>query len=60
MKQFDSLPSQFDEDIDNTFIEWCADNNYNYWNDETDYPLTFKHYYIKNVYPFTLRGEIAY
>ena len=60
MIQFDSIPSQYDDDIDNTFFEWCRDNLYNYWNDETEYPLEFKQYYIKNVYPYTLQEEIAY
>ncbi len=60
MIQFNSIPSQYDEDIDNTFYQWCNTTGCDYYSEESDYPVEFQQYYIENVYPSTLQGVITY
>ena len=60
MIAFDNIPSEYDEDIDNTFYSWCITNNQPYNSDDEEYPEEFQLYYINNVYEYTKRGEIAY
>ena len=47
-KQFDSLSEDLDGEIDETFFQWCIDNEIDYSSDEKDYPDLFKEYFIKN------------
>ena len=44
--KFDQLTC--DEEIDDTFFQWCLTNNVEYLSDETDYPDSFKEYFITN------------
>ena len=48
IKQFDSLSMDMDDEIDETFFQWCLDNEVEYSSEEKDYPLSFKDYFIKN------------
>ena len=43
-EQFNQLNQ--DDEIDDTFFQWCLDNNVEYLSTESDYPDSFKEYYI--------------
>ena len=44
--QFNQLTN--DDEIDDTFFQWCLDTNVEYLSDDVDYPDSFKEYYIAN------------
>jgi hypothetical protein len=47
---FDSLSSDLDDEIDETFFQWSIDNNLDYSpeDQDQDYPNEFKAYYMAN------------
>jgi hypothetical protein len=46
--QFNSLSSELDSEIDETFFQWCLDTDTDYLSNEEDYPESFKTYFISN------------
>ena len=60
MIEFNNIPSEYDEDIDETFYQWCITNDQPYNSDDPEYPIEFQSYYITNVYSHTSQGVITY
>ena len=66
-EQFNQLTN--DDEIDDTFFQWCLDTNVEYLSNDSDYPDSFKEYFItkciwgtRSSFWFlhsTLRSELA-